>query len=513
MLLAGDQHRVEDATAVVHRDVADVFDRTGLGVDLDHGDVGTERERGVGTVEVELVGQSGVHALGALAVVVGGRREVAPGHDVGGHAGDVQPALALDDVVGGCLEQVRGEFFGLVEHGLAGDVECRAGGLQRARAHGAGAAGDEVGVGLMDRDLVHRHAEHVGDDHRERGDVALTVGAGAHGADDAAVLVDLDRAVLDVEAGGSGDLDVGGHADADLLAVARGPTLGLLCQQALVVGSLECGVERLLVLARVVVRAARRGQREGVGLQEVLATDLGGVDAEVVGGHVDQTLEELGGLGAPGAAVGGGDGRVRAHRAGVVADLRDLVDALDHRLGEDGEEATDRRVGAGFADDLDVEAGDGAVGAEAHLAVHRHAAALVQRDHVLGAGLGPLERLAELHGEAAGEDLLDVGAGLGAEATADGGGGAAHVAALEAERRGDGVTDRIGVLGGGPQGDLGAVAGDGDRTVVLDRDTGEALGHHADLGHVLGPLVGVAVLEADAGLEAHVGAVVLEQQG
>ena len=45
VLLAVDEHRVEDAAAVVDRDVADRLDPAGLGVDLDDRDVRAERER------------------------------------------------------------------------------------------------------------------------------------------------------------------------------------------------------------------------------------------------------------------------------------------------------------------------------------------------------------------------------------------------------------------------------------------------------------------------------------
>ena len=94
---------------------------------------------------------------------------------------------------------------------------------------------------------------------------------------------------------------------------------GLLGAQRVVPGGGEHGVERLGVLAGVVVGAGQRRQREGLGREVVAAADLGRVDAELVGGDVEHPLDELGRLRPPGAAVGAG-GRVvgdRRHRVEV----------------------------------------------------------------------------------------------------------------------------------------------------------------------------------------------------
>ena len=73
VLLALDQQRVQHGSAVVDGDVPHQGDLAGVLVDLDHGDVRTERERRLALVEVEL----GSQAQGAVAVVddtVGGGR-------------------------------------------------------------------------------------------------------------------------------------------------------------------------------------------------------------------------------------------------------------------------------------------------------------------------------------------------------------------------------------------------------------------------------------------------------
>ncbi len=67
VLLAGDQHRVEDRAAIVDGNVAEQGDFTGVGVDLHHGDVGPERVRRVEAVEVQFVGKTALEALASAA--------------------------------------------------------------------------------------------------------------------------------------------------------------------------------------------------------------------------------------------------------------------------------------------------------------------------------------------------------------------------------------------------------------------------------------------------------------
>ena len=312
-----------------------------------------------------------------------------------GHTGHLQAAVADDDVVGRGLEQVGGDLLGPFEHAFGRDVDGAAGGLQRARAERARTARHSCRVGVDERDLVHRDAEHVAGEHRERGVVALAVdaGAGEHGG--RAVVVDLARAPLDVQADRCGDLDVRRHADAELLGVAGCAARRLLGAQVVVARRRERGVERLLVLARVVVGAGDRGARERVRLHEVAPADLGRIDADLVGGDVEHALDQLRGLGAPGAAVGADGGVVGHHRLGVEPDLRDLVHADRHHLRQHRQDGADRRVGAGRRDHLAVEADDLAVVVHAEPGGHHVVAAVHQRDHVLGAGLDPLDRPAE----------------------------------------------------------------------------------------------------------------------
>ena len=85
MLLPLDEQRVEHGAAVVDGDVADEADLACLGVDLDHRDVGAERERRSALVEVDVGAERAERRLVALRRL---RGQLVPPHRRGGHAGD-----------------------------------------------------------------------------------------------------------------------------------------------------------------------------------------------------------------------------------------------------------------------------------------------------------------------------------------------------------------------------------------------------------------------------------------
>ena len=117
--------------------------------------------------------------------------------------------------------------------------------------------GHAGGVGVDQPDAVHRDAEDVAGEHRERRVMALAVDARADDDARRAVVVHLDGAVLDVQPDRRRDLDVRRHADAELHGVAALAAGRLLGAQLVVAGGGEGGVERLGVLAGVVVGAGR----------------------------------------------------------------------------------------------------------------------------------------------------------------------------------------------------------------------------------------------------------------
>src|SRR5690606_22215179 len=140
------------------------------------------------------------------------------------------PALGDLEVADVRLEQVGRALLGDL-HQLARRLVHRdAAGLQAPRAHRARTARDQVGVAVLDGDLLDRDAEVLAREHGPRRRVALAVrgGPGEHG--DRPVRVHLDRGVL-AELAAAGDLHVRGHADAQLHDVAALAPAGLLGPQ------------------------------------------------------------------------------------------------------------------------------------------------------------------------------------------------------------------------------------------------------------------------------------------
>ena len=107
-----------------------------------------------------------------------------------------------------------------------------------------------------------------------------------------------------------------------LLARLRAPLL-----EAGEVGELERHVHALLELAAVVGEGERGLERHGVGRNVVLAPQLRGIDAELVGGEIDHPLDHVGRLGAAVAAIGPHRIGVGEHRGHVDMHGGDAIDA------------------------------------------------------------------------------------------------------------------------------------------------------------------------------------------
>ncbi len=186
-----------------------------------------------------------------------------------------------------------------------------------------------------------------------------------------------------------------------------------------VAGRFEHGVQRLLVLARVVVAPGDRGHREVAGAQEVHPADLRRIHADLIGGDVDDPFDELRGLRSASTAIRADRGVVGDHGLGVEPHLGNVVHADGHHLGEHRQDRTDGRVRAGGGHDRAVEADDLAVVVHTEPGGHHVVAAVHERDHVLGSCLDPLDGATEVQCGLGGDDVLDVSGRLGAEATTD----------------------------------------------------------------------------------------------
>ena len=274
----------------------------------------------------------------------------------------------------------------------------------------------------------------------------------------------------------AGDLDVRPDADAELARVAGVAPSRLLGPGALDVGEPERLGQRQVVVAGVVGPAGEGVPRELLRLHEVAAPDLLGRHAELVGGDVEDPLEERGRLRPAGAAEGADRRRGGDDRHPVVADPRHDVRALRHGAGRArGEAAAEAGVRAAVADHPRPQAGDPALPGEPELDV-LHLAAAVHRQHRLAAGLGPRDRPAEVqrradHGRVVGGD-----AGLAAERAPDVGGDHPDLLLVQAGEPGEQALAEVRVLGREPhrQPVAGLVAGRvGEHRVALDGGGGE----------------------------------------
>ena len=99
----------------------------GVGVDLDDGDVGAEREGGTVLMEIELTGER-------CAVIRGAAGELGPRQCLRRHPGHADRAGGgVDHDVGDVgFEQPRGELLGRVDHRFGGSLHGRSTDLQRA---------------------------------------------------------------------------------------------------------------------------------------------------------------------------------------------------------------------------------------------------------------------------------------------------------------------------------------------------------------------------------------------
>jgi hypothetical protein len=230
--------------------------------------------------------------------------------------------------------------------------------------------------------------------------------------------VHLDAAVL-ARATAGGDLDVHGHADAELHGVAPLAPGGLLAAELVVADGLGRGTQGQQVAAAVVDVAGERREGEDVVAEQVLLAQRDGVDAELVGGLVDEALEQRGGLGPAGAAV-------RAHRRGVgdghgdvELDGREGVRALRHPAGAAGQRGADAGIGAGVAHEVDAQPGERAVAPAAQLGVLDLAAPVRHGLHLLAAAGHPHHRSPEPLRRGGHHRVLVLRAGLAAEAATD----------------------------------------------------------------------------------------------
>ena len=198
------------------------------------------------------------------------------------------------------------------------------------------------------------------------------------------------------------DLDIGDHADTELLPLSGVAAAGLFCPQIVVAGEFK----RLVEVRAVVTGVEHQGRRhlkvlEVVAPAEVVpASDLVRPNAYLRRKDVHGPFDRIAGLGSPGATVGIGRGQV-----GEVAIAREAEGR--HGVHPRVEEAAEQRhtrgdehhVGAHVGVDVHPDRRQLAVGIGSQLDVLELASALVGRAGGFGPRFGPADRSPEVVGQ------------------------------------------------------------------------------------------------------------------
>ena len=153
---------------------------------------------------------------------------------------------------------------------------------------------------------------------------------------------------------------------------------------------------------------------------EILAPDRIRRHAEFSRGRIDQPLDHISRLGAPGAAIGIDRHGVGEHGADAAMEGLDIIEPGQHagaamrNVGPEG-----REIGAHVAHQVDVHAQELAVLGQRHLRGRDVVAALRVAHEVIGAVGGPFDGLAQLARGDRDQRVFAIGKQLCAEAAAD----------------------------------------------------------------------------------------------
>ena len=287
-----------------------------------------------------------------------------------------------------------------------------------------------VGVAFLHVDVVCRDAQLLRDDLGEGGLVALPLGlhpelqhrlAGRMDAQLGGVEHAQAGDVVLLALAGSDHLRETGDADSHQLTACA--LLRLLAAQLVISDLLQCQSQCARIVTAVVLPAGGGVVREGLGSDEVPQAQLGGVDAQLDGGVLDEAFDQVRGLGdTERTAVGDTAGRLV--RVGAVGDdvrCRDVV-----RPGDDVKETrlepARLRVGEEgpvVAQQHDAKADEPIVRVDRELAGHVIVARESGRDEVLGAILDPLDRTPQQQRRSGGDDVARIDRNLVAEAASD----------------------------------------------------------------------------------------------
>ena len=255
---------------------------------------------------------------------------------------------------------------------------------------GAAAGRNFRGVAADEDDVLRMHAEQIGHHLGEarlvalagrlRADRKLDLAGAEHGDLDALVR-NADRRFQIVR-----DADAAELAALLRLAPARG--------KALPVGHLDHALHVAGEVAAVVEQPAGGAIGQLLLRDDVLLADAQPVDAELVGGEIDQPLQHQGRLGPAGAAERRGRHGVGHHRAAAHVHQRDVVDRGGDAIG-----VAQRHIGHGLAaagaEVIDVIGGDAAVAGQRQPRGGDEIAAGIIGEEGFRAVVGPFHRPAD----------------------------------------------------------------------------------------------------------------------
>ena len=215
------------------------------------------------------------------------------------------------------------------------------------------------------------------------------------------------------------------------------------------VGMLHRVVHALAELAAVIGQAQRRLVGHGRGGDDVLPAQRHRIQAELPGGVVDEPLDDIGGLGTAGPAIGRGGIGIAEHAGDVHEGGRDRIDAHQREdIGEGGQEVPVRgHIGPHIGQGAHAKAEEAAVAVQRQLGLAHVVARVLVGRNGLAALAGPLDRPAHAPGRPQYEAMLHVLPALGPEA-------AAHIARNDADLvlgdlediAGEGVPHAVGIL-------------------------------------------------------------------
>ena len=421
-------HGVDLRPTIVYRDVAQDLHRPCLDVDVDGADVRAEGIHEVRRIEERGGLEPRLRARRQIPCDVGHERQLGEGLSFIRRARhDELPVLPLE-VRLARLEQVCGDFLRLFLHALRREFHRAATDRRGSTAVRPPPLGRRLRVARDDLDVLDRDAELVRHDLRERGLLALAVRLPADiGADDPRRVDAHDRRVVQAAAEPdrprhlrgteAADLAVGRDADAEVPPLLA--TLGLVTPEFLVVDHLQGFVERALIVPRVVGDAGGDGVGKLVLGDQVLATHLDRIHADLAREQIDHPLEQEGRLGPTGTAIRIHRGCGRIHTVNRSVDVRDGVGPRIHEAVQDRRDAGGRR--RGVPAEPRVHPGAQAGDLPVFGAAQRHVldvVAAVDRDLVvLRPVLGPLHRPPQLHGREADQRLVGIARDLASEAT------------------------------------------------------------------------------------------------